>query len=85
MYNDCRVYADNNSGELGQHLFQQPESANVQLPGPGPLVGNWNVVTQEAACAAAQKNPPWYPTLLSYEAADIGRSHCYPVHSSPGQ
>jgi hypothetical protein len=52
-------------------------SAKVQLPPPGPLVGDWNIASQEAACAAAVKNPPWYPTLLSYEAVDMGRSHCY--------
>jgi hypothetical protein len=59
-------------------------ASNVTLPGTGPLVGNWNVITQEAACAAAQKNPPWYPTLLSYEAADMGRSHCYPCAQFTG-
>ena len=59
-------------------------TSNVTLPGPGPLVGNWNVATQEAACAAAQKNSPWYPTLLSYEAADMGRSHMYPCAQFTG-
>ena len=59
-------------------------ASNVTLPGTGPLVGNWNVITQEAACAAAQKNPPWYPTLLSYEASDMGRSHMYPCAQFTG-
>jgi hypothetical protein len=58
--------------------------ATVTLPGPGPLVGNWNVANQEAACAAAEANPPWYPTLLSYEAHDSGRSHMYPCSQFTG-
>lgn len=33
---------------------------------------------QEAKCAAAEKNPPWYPTVNPAELHDSYRTHVYP-------
>lgn len=51
--------------------------ASNQIDGSGPLPGNYTVAFQEAQCAANESNPPWYPTLLSYEHHDTNRSKCY--------
>jgi hypothetical protein len=48
-----------------------------QLAAGGPLPGNNSVVLEEAKCAAAQSNPPGYPTLVPAEQYDSGRTKVY--------
>ena len=42
------------------------------------LPGNHTMALQEAKCAAAEKNPPWYPTVNPAELHDSYRTHVYP-------
>jgi hypothetical protein len=44
----------------------------------GPLPGNHTMALQEAKCAAAQRNPPWYPTVNPAELYNSNRTHVYP-------
>lgn len=43
----------------------------------GPLPGNYTVAFEEAKCSAEEVNPPWYPTLNSYEHHQSNRTHLY--------
>lgn len=36
-----------------------------QLAAGGPLPGNHTMALEEAECAAAENNPPWYPSVTS--------------------
>ncbi len=66
----------------------QPQGiANVgvtpnQKAAGGPLPGNHTMALQEAKCAAAEKNPPWYPTVNPAELHDSSRRVIY--RSQPG-
>jgi hypothetical protein len=43
----------------------------------GPLPGNHTIALEEAKCAAAEKNPPWYPTVNPAELYNSNRTHGY--------
>jgi hypothetical protein len=43
----------------------------------GPLPGNHTIALQEIKCAAAERNPPWYPTVNPAELHDSNRTHVY--------
>lgn len=47
------------------------------MVGGGPLPGNHTMALEEAKCAAAEKNPPWYPTVNPAELQDSNRTHVY--------
>ena len=44
-----------------------------QIAAGGPIPPNYTLARQEAECVAAEDNPPWYPTMLSYEHHDGNR------------
>lgn len=48
-----------------------------QIAAGGPIPPNYTLAQQEAECTAAENNPPWYPTMLSYEHHDGNRTHLY--------
>ncbi|MER7754496.1 hypothetical protein [Kitasatospora sp. NPDC097643] len=43
----------------------------------GPLVGNPGLVGDEQACAGAEVNAPWFPTIAAFEVHDSNRTHLY--------
>jgi hypothetical protein len=43
----------------------------------GPLVGDPSLIPGEQSCAAAEANPPWYPTIAAFEVHDSDRTHLY--------
>ncbi|MFI6844388.1 hypothetical protein OG535_37995 [Kitasatospora sp. NBC_00085] len=43
----------------------------------GPLVGAPALIPDEQACAAAEGNAPWYPTIAAFEVHDSNRTHRY--------
>ncbi len=72
----CASQTDQNDTNTVSSNDNKPLYLN-QTEGNGPLPGNYTVAFQEAQCAANESNPPWYPTLLSYEHHDTNRSKCY--------
>jgi len=48
-----------------------------QIAAGGPLPGNYTIALQEAKCSAEEVNPPWYPSLNSYEQHDSNRTKLY--------
>jgi Tfp pilus assembly protein PilX len=67
------------SGQAGKRPRATP-TASVpadEQAANGPLVGDPSLVAGEQSCAAAEANPPWYPTIAAFEVHDAGRTHLY--------
>jgi hypothetical protein len=50
----------------------------------GPISPNWTMAQEEAECAAALENPPWYRTLMPAEHHDSARTELFPCSQFPG-
>ena len=50
----------------------------------GPIQPNWTMAQEEAQCARADANPPWYRTMMPAEHHDSERTELFPCSQFPG-
>ncbi len=55
-----------------------------QIAAGGPIPPNYTMALQEAKCAAALKNPPWFLTIMPTEHFDSGRTDLFACAQFPG-
>ena len=69
--NESNNYNINNDNSISSNLTQNEIAAG------GPIPPNYTLAFNEEKCVQGEVNPPWSPTLLSYEHHDINRTHLY--------
>ncbi len=76
------VNASNNNGTVNPYstLMLTPN----MIAAGGPIPPNWTMAQEEAECAAALDNPPWYSTLMPAEHHDSERTELFPCAQFPG-
>jgi hypothetical protein len=55
-----------------------------QIAAGGPISPNYTMALQEAKCAAAQENAPWFGTVMPTEHFDSGRTDLFACAQFPG-
>ena len=69
--NESNNYNINNDNSISSNLTQNEIAAG------GPIPPNYTLAFNEEKCVQGEDNPPWSPTLLSYEHHDVNRTHLY--------
>jgi hypothetical protein len=71
---------NSNSSKIAMHITLTPN----QIAAGGPIPPNYTRALQEAKCAVALKNPPWFLTIMPTEHFDSGRTDLFACAQFPG-
>jgi hypothetical protein len=80
--NNTAAFPATNLGNISS--FAELTLTPNQIAAGGPIPPNYTMAQQEAQCAAALENPPWYPTLMPAEHHDSERTELFPCSQFPG-